>query len=110
MRQIKIIIERRSNRFVAYPLGVRGGKTSDGTTYEEALARLRLSTGVLADSVSASLVAMRPPVLEACVAEAGDRSGFPAYRRRKVRVRECRFAASSRSLTISSKGVRGIFD
>jgi len=75
MRQIKIIIERRSNRFVAYPLGVRGGKTSDGTTYEEALARLRHSLGVRSESLAASLVAMRPPVLEACVMEAGDRNG-----------------------------------
>jgi hypothetical protein len=78
VRQIRIIIERRSNRFVAYPLGVHSAKASEGNTYEEALARLRLSTGVRADSLSADLVAMRPPVLEACVAEAPNTIGFPA--------------------------------
>jgi hypothetical protein len=77
VRQIRIIIERRSNRFIAFPLGVHGS-ASEGNSYEEALARLRLSTGVRADSLSASLVAMRPPVLEACVAEAPNTVGFPA--------------------------------
>ena len=72
MRQIRIVIERQSNRFIAYPLGVRGRKASEGTTYEEALARLKYSMDVRTESLAASLVARRPPVLEACVAEAGD--------------------------------------
>ena len=76
MRQIKIIIERRSNRFIAYQLGVRGGRTSEGTTYEEALARLRHTLGVLTESLADNLVAMRPPVLEACVGEAAERNGL----------------------------------
>jgi len=75
VRQIKIIVERRSNRFIAYPVGVRGATTSEGMTYEEALARLRLSTRLCPDSLAPSLVAMRPPVLEACVVEPGDRNG-----------------------------------
>lgn len=57
--------------------GVRGAKASEGNTYEEALARLRLSMDVRADSLSASLVAMRPPVLEACVAEIPNNADFP---------------------------------
>ena len=69
MRQIRIIVERHSNRFVAYALGVPGGKATYGTTYEEALARLSLSADVYPQSLAADLVAMRPPVLEACVAE-----------------------------------------
>jgi len=73
VRQIKIIVERHSNRFIAYPLGLRGATASEGVTYEEAVARLRLSTPLCPDSLAASLVAMRPPVLEACVSDAGDR-------------------------------------
>lgn len=78
MRQIRIVVEHQSNRFVAYPLGVRGGKVSEGITYEEALAGLRVSTRLYPDSLAASLVEMRPPVLEACVAEAGDTNGRSA--------------------------------
>ena len=75
MRQIRIIIERRSNRFIA-TLAIHGGRRARNT-YEEALARLRLSTGVRAECLSASLVPMRPPLLEACVAEAPNSGGFP---------------------------------
>lgn len=76
MRQIKIMVEHRPDRFVAYPLGIRGGKASEGMTYEEALAGVRLSTHLYPDSLPASLVEMRPPVLEACVAEAHDRTAL----------------------------------
>ena len=50
MRQIRIMIERQSKRFIAYPLGVRGGKASEGSTYEEAVTRLTVSTGLYPDS------------------------------------------------------------
>jgi hypothetical protein len=72
MRQIRIIVERHSNRFVAYALGVPGGKATYGSTYEEALARLSRSADVYPKSLAADLVAMRPPVLEACVLEGGN--------------------------------------
>jgi hypothetical protein len=71
------MIERQSKRFIAYPLGARGGKASEGSTYEEAVARLTVSTSLYPDSLAASLVEMRPAVLEACMAEPGDSNILP---------------------------------
>ena len=37
-KDIKIVVERRSDGFVAYPLGMRGVIVGQGTTREEAIA------------------------------------------------------------------------
>ena len=37
MRQIKIIVEKHSEGYVAYPLGLKGVVIGEGDTYEEAL-------------------------------------------------------------------------
>ena len=37
MQQIKIIIEKHPEGYVAYPLGLKGVIVGDGDTYEEAL-------------------------------------------------------------------------
>jgi len=38
MTQIKLIVERHPDGYVAYPLGVDGVVVGEGDTYEEALA------------------------------------------------------------------------
>ncbi|MBA3315510.1 MAG: type II toxin-antitoxin system HicB family antitoxin [Planctomycetaceae bacterium] len=38
MRNLKFIVERHPDGYVAYPLGVRGVVVGQGETYEEALA------------------------------------------------------------------------
>jgi len=65
MRQIRIIVERHLNQFVAYAVGVKGARTGVGTTYEEALAGVRLPEKLYPESFAKGLVAMRPPVVEA---------------------------------------------
>jgi hypothetical protein len=76
MRQIRIVVEKHLNQFIAYPVGVKGGRSGVGTTYEEALERVRLPEKLYPESFAKGLVAMRPPVVEACVegteAGAGD--------------------------------------
>lgn len=37
MKQIKIIVEKHPEGYVAYPLGLRGVVVGEGDTYEEAL-------------------------------------------------------------------------
>jgi predicted RNase H-like HicB family nuclease len=37
MRQIKIIVEKYPDGYVAYPLGLKGVVVGEGDTYEEAL-------------------------------------------------------------------------
>ena len=41
MQQLKIIIEKYSEGYVAYPLGLKGVVVGEGDTYEEALADVK---------------------------------------------------------------------
>lgn len=41
MRQLKIIVEKHSDGYVAYPLGLKGIAVGQGDTYEEALADVK---------------------------------------------------------------------
>lgn len=41
MRQVKIIIEKHPDGYVAYPLGLKGIVVGEGDTYEEALADVK---------------------------------------------------------------------
>jgi len=41
MRQLKIIVEKYPEGYVAYPLGLKGVVVGEGDTYEEALADVK---------------------------------------------------------------------
>ena len=41
MKQIKIIVEKHPEGYVAYPLGLKGIVVGEGDTYEEALADVK---------------------------------------------------------------------
>lgn len=41
MRQSKVIVEKHSDGYVAYPLGLKGIVVGEGDTYEEALADVK---------------------------------------------------------------------
>ncbi|MCL4502991.1 MAG: type II toxin-antitoxin system HicB family antitoxin [Deltaproteobacteria bacterium] len=41
MRRLKIIVEKHSDGYVAYPLGLKGIAVGQGDTYEEALADVK---------------------------------------------------------------------
>jgi predicted RNase H-like HicB family nuclease len=41
VRQIKIIVEKHPEGYVAYPLGLKGIVVGEGDTYEEALADIK---------------------------------------------------------------------
>jgi predicted RNase H-like HicB family nuclease len=38
VKQVKVIVEKHSNGYVAYPVGLQGVIVGEGDTYEEALA------------------------------------------------------------------------
>jgi predicted RNase H-like HicB family nuclease len=71
MRQIKIIVEKHSDGYVAYPLGVKGIVVGQGETYDEALADVKSAIRFHIESFGEEALAVEPPVLEAFVAEAG---------------------------------------
>lgn len=71
MRQIKIIVEKHPDGYVAYPLGVKGAVVGEGDTYEEALADVKSAIKFHVATFGDQALSIDPPVLEAFVAETG---------------------------------------
>ena len=53
MHDIKVIIEKHEDGFIAYPLGLKGVVVAQGDTYEEALADVRDVQGLSRDEIDA---------------------------------------------------------
>lgn len=71
MKQVKIIIEKHEDGYVAYPVGIRGVVVGEGNTYEEALRDVQSALKFHVESFGAqALDGDEGPVLEAFVAEA----------------------------------------
>jgi len=69
MRQIKIILEKHPDGYVAYPLGVKGVVVGEGESYDEALADVKSALKFHVETFGEQVLAIEPPVLEAFVAE-----------------------------------------
>jgi len=63
MRNIKIVVEKHSDGFVAYPLGVKGVVIGEGDTYEEALADVRSALKFHAETFGPEALEAQPPGL-----------------------------------------------
>jgi predicted RNase H-like HicB family nuclease len=71
MRSVKIVIEKHSDGYVAYPVGVRGVVVGQGDTYEEALEDVRSALKFHIETFGPDVLDGEDgPVLEAFVAEA----------------------------------------
>jgi predicted RNase H-like HicB family nuclease len=70
VRQIKIVVEKHTDGYVAYPLGIKGVVVGEGDTYEEALKDVRSALAFHLETFGPDSLAVDPPVLEAFVAEA----------------------------------------
>ncbi len=70
MRNIKIVVERHPDGFVAYPLGVQGTVVGEGDTYDEALADVMSALKFHAETFGADALDGQAPVLEAFLTEA----------------------------------------
>ena len=70
MRQVKIIVEKHADGYVAYPLGLKGVVVGEGSSYEEALADVRSAIQFHIETFGAEVLADDSPLLEAFVAEA----------------------------------------
>ncbi|MGC2433572.1 MAG: hypothetical protein WA433_07310 [Desulfobaccales bacterium] len=71
MMQLKIIVEKHPDAYVAYPLGLKGVVVGQGDTYEEALADVKSAIAFHIETFGPEVLEIEPPVLEAFVAEAG---------------------------------------
>ncbi len=71
LRQFKVIIEKTSDGYVAYPLGLKGIVVGQGDTYEEALSDTKSAIRFHVETFGEEVLELEPPVLEAFVAEMG---------------------------------------
>jgi predicted RNase H-like HicB family nuclease len=69
MDRLKIIIERHSDGFVSYPLGLKGVVVGQGNTYDEALENVRSAIDFHIDTFGREAFENESPVLEAFIAE-----------------------------------------
>jgi len=71
MTQYKIIVEKHTDGYVAYPLGLKGVVVGQGDTYEEALSDVKSAIRFHIETFGKDVLDVDPPILEAFVAEAG---------------------------------------
>jgi len=70
MQNLKIVIERHSDGFVSYPLGLKGVVVGEGDTYEEAAANVESAINFHIETFGRDAFETESPVLEAFLAEA----------------------------------------
>ena len=70
-RQVKIIIEKHSDGYVAYPLGLKGVVVGEGDSCEEALADVKSAINFHIETFGSDIFDDEPPALEAFIAETG---------------------------------------
>ena len=68
-RQFKVVVEKHSDGYVAYPLGLKGVVVGQGATYEEALADVKSAIRFHIKTFGKDVLAVDSPVPEAFVAE-----------------------------------------
>jgi predicted RNase H-like HicB family nuclease len=69
MKQVKIIIEKHTDGYVAYPLGLKGVVVAEGDTCEEALADVNSAIKFHIETFGSEVFDEEPPVLEAFITE-----------------------------------------
>lgn len=69
MTPIKIIVEKHSDGYIAYPLGIKGVVVGEGDTYEEALTDVKSAIRCHIETFGYDILE-ESLVLEAFVAEA----------------------------------------
>ncbi|MBN1136207.1 MAG: type II toxin-antitoxin system HicB family antitoxin [Anaerolineae bacterium] len=69
VRQLKVVIEKHPDGYVAYPLGLKGVVVGEGDTYEEALEDVNSAITFHIETFGEEVFEDEPNVLEAFVAE-----------------------------------------
>lgn len=70
MDKLKLVIEKHSDGFVSYPLGLKGVVVGQGDTYEEALADVESAISFHIETFGRDAFDSDSPVLDAFIAEA----------------------------------------
>ena len=70
-KQLKVIVEKHPDGYVAYPLGCKGVVVGEGNSYDEALADLKSAISFHVESFGAEVLEEDPEVLEVFLGETG---------------------------------------
>ena len=70
-KEFKIIMEKYSDGYVAYPLGLKGVVVGQGDTYEEALSDVKSAIRLHIETFGEEVLEIEPPILDIFVAETG---------------------------------------
>ena len=70
MKQFKIVVEKHSDTYVAYPLGFKGVVVGQGHSYESVLENVKSAIKFHIDTFGLDEIDSDPPLLEAFIAEA----------------------------------------
>ena len=70
MKSIKIIVEKHSDGYIAYPLGIQGVVVGEGDTYEDALNDVQSAIAFHVETFGESVLEADLSLLEAFVVEA----------------------------------------
>jgi predicted RNase H-like HicB family nuclease len=68
-RNLKVIVEKHPDGYVAYPLGMKGIVVGEGDTYEEALADVKSAVRFHLETFGKYVFEAESTVLEAFIAE-----------------------------------------
>jgi predicted RNase H-like HicB family nuclease len=69
VKTFKIVVEKHTDGYVAYPLGVKGIVVGEGATCEEAMADVKSAIRFHIDTFGPEVLDVDSPVLEAFLAE-----------------------------------------
>jgi predicted RNase H-like HicB family nuclease len=70
MKNIKIIVEKHPDGYIAYPLGIEGVVIGEGDSYEEALEDAKSALRFHVETFGIEVLTTEYPVLEASITEA----------------------------------------
>jgi predicted RNase H-like HicB family nuclease len=70
MTQIKIVVQKHADGYVAYPVGLKGIVVGQGDTYDEALADVKSAIAFHIETFGRDFLDEDLPILEAFIAEA----------------------------------------
>ena len=71
MTPFKIVVEKHTDGYIAYPLGLRGIVVGEGDTYEEALTDVKSAIRFHIETFGEEVIEHESPILEVFIAEAG---------------------------------------
>jgi predicted RNase H-like HicB family nuclease len=70
MKNVKVVIEKHPDGYVAYPVGVKGVVVGQGDSYASALADVQSALKFHIETFGPEMLEQDPPLLDAYVAEA----------------------------------------